>query len=202
MSGGYPIYLFLEHPEWRAIFGISYLAFFAVGMWAASRERKLPRGENRDRGSKGVIYLASFAGIAFAALAPRFFAGARLPVPAAPMFAAAIVLFWLGILTYVWAVVTLGQSFRTSVTLIEGQSLITRGPYRILRHPAYLGGILIFAGIGLGTGNWVALAGTLLLITAGYAFRIRVEERALAERFGAAFAAHQERTWAVIPLVW
>jgi len=105
VSGGYPIYLFLEHPEWRAIFGVSYLAFFAVGMWAASRERKLPRGENRDRGSKGGIYLASFAAIAFAALAPRFFPGARIPLPAAPMFAASIVLLWSGILTYAWAVI-------------------------------------------------------------------------------------------------
>jgi len=33
-------------------------------------------------------------------------------------------------------------------------------------------------------------------------WRIRVEETALRERFGAEFDAHRKRTWAIIPLVW
>jgi len=113
-----------------------------------------------------------------------------------------MLIYWSGIALYVWCVRTLGTSFRTSVQLLDGQRLVTRGPYRVLRHPAYTGGILIFAGTGLAIGNWLSFAAATLAAVIGYGFRIRVEERALKERFGAEFEANRRRTWAVIPLVW
>ena len=88
------------------------------------------------------------------------------------------------------------------MTLLDGQKLVTRGPYRLLRHPAYTGGILVFAGVGLSTGNWISFAAALLAVGLAYAWRIHVEEIALRERFGAEFEAQRRRTWAVIPLLW
>jgi protein-S-isoprenylcysteine O-methyltransferase len=99
-------------------------------------------------------------------------------------------------------VLTLGAFFRTSVQLLDGQRLVTRGPYRLLRHPAYTGGILVFAGVGLSTGNWISTAVAPLAVAIAYAWRIHVEERALRERFGAEFETHRRRTWAVLPPVW
>jgi protein-S-isoprenylcysteine O-methyltransferase len=195
-------YLFLANPLWTAIFWITYAAFFAVGMWAASRERNMAKGENRDRGSKGVVYIFSFLGMGAAFLLAWYFPTARIALSPLPVFTTGIVLVWTGVALYAWAVQTLGTSFRTSVTLLEGQRLITKGPYRILRHPAYTGGILIFAGIGLAIGNWLSFAAASLAAVIAYGVRIRVEERALRERFGAEFEANRRRTWAVIPLVW
>jgi protein-S-isoprenylcysteine O-methyltransferase len=195
-------YLFLANPLWTATFWVTYAAFFAVGMWAASREREMAKGENRDRGSKGVVYVFSFLGMGSAFLLAWYVPQARIALPALPVFATGIVLVWAGVALYIWAVQTLGTSFRTSVTLLDGQRLITRGPYRILRHPAYTGGILIFAGIGLDIGNWLSFAAMTLAAVTAYAVRIRVEEKALRERFGAEFEANKKRTWAVIPLVW
>ena len=111
-------------------------------------------------------------------------------------------MFWVGLLLYTWAVLTLGAFFRVSVQLLDGQRLVTSGPYRLLRHPAYTGGILIFTGIGLATGNWISVAAATLSVTIAYAWRIHVEEIALRERFGAEFEAQRRRTWAVIPLIW
>lgn len=194
-------YLFLAHPLWTAAFWISMLAFFGLGAWMGRRERSLARGENRDRGSRMAIYLLSICGMALAFAVASAVPSARIMLPSEAVFGAAMICFWGGFALYFWSVTTLGHAFRTSVTLLDDHQLITRGPYRLLRHPAYTGGILIFAGIGLAIGNWLSVVGAVVFVLAGYLLRIRVEEAALRERFGAAFDAHAGRTWKIIPLV-
>jgi len=51
-------------------------------------------------------------------------------------------------------------------------------------------------------GKLIVAGGAVLPVAIAYAWRIRVEETALRERFGAEFDAHRKRTWAIIPLVW
>jgi protein-S-isoprenylcysteine O-methyltransferase Ste14 len=197
-----PHYLLLERPSWATIFWISYVAFFFATMWVHNRERGKTQGDNRDRGSRPAIYALSLVGALLAFGAPVLFPDARIPLPHALMFYTAIALFWAGTILYPWAAITLGAFFRTSVQLLDGQRLVTRGPYRILRHPAYTAGMLVFTGIGLATGNWLSLVGAMLSVAIAYAWRIRIEEAALRERFGAEFEAQRKRTWAIIPLVW
>jgi protein-S-isoprenylcysteine O-methyltransferase len=197
-----PDYLFNARPLWTIIYWASWAAFFFEVSWVNRRERNASCGDDRDRGSKALIYAASMIGLLCAFAAPSFLPSARIALPPAPVFWTAIGLFWAGVLMYLWAILTLGAFFRTSVQLLEGQRLVTRGPYRLLRHPTYTGGILLFAGIGLATGNWVAALAAPLAVALAYAWRIHVEEIALAERFGAEFEAQRKRTWAVIPLLW
>jgi protein-S-isoprenylcysteine O-methyltransferase Ste14 len=197
-----PVYLFAARPEWAIVFWTSFFAFLVVGTWVQNRERGKAVGEVRDRGSKAIIYLASAIGTFSALALPVWIPFARIALRPEPVFVAAMVLFWAGLLLYVWSVLTLGTHFRTAVQLLKGQRLVTRGPYRLLRHPAYTGGIAVFAGIGLAGGNWLAAIAAPLAVALGYAWRIHVEEIALREKFGAEFDAHRRRTWAVIPLVW
>src|SRR5207249_7180534 len=51
--------------------------------------------------------------------------------------------------------VTLGRFFRREVTIMEGQAIVRRGPYRLIRHPAYLGTIIVVLGLGLAIGGWM-----------------------------------------------
>ena len=197
-----PGYLFAARPLWSAIYWATFIAFFAATSWVQNRERNAARGDMRDRGSKAVIYAGSFVGMAGALLAPAYWPSAKIGLPPEPVFVTAISLIWAGLLLYLWAVLTLGAFFRTSVQLLDGQQLVRRGPYRLLRHPAYTGGILLFAGIGLAAGNWISALIAPLAAIIVYAWRIHVEEIALRERFGEEFERHRQRTWAVIPLLW
>lgn len=197
-----PHYLFLEHASWAATFSAGYVAFFFITCWAFGRERHAARGDNRDRGSRRIIMIFSFVAAALAFAGPHIFPAARIALPHAPIFWLAMVLFFGGTVLYPWAVLTLGAFFRTSVQLLDGQRLVTRGPYRYLRHPAYTAGVLIFTGIGLAVGNWFSVAECFAILLLAYVWRIRVEEAALGERLGAEFESHRRRTWAMIPLVW
>ena len=79
------------------------------------------------------------------------------------------------------ASVAMGSSLAIGPRPKPGGSLVTRGPYRLVRHPAYLGTLLFFAGLSL-LFNWSAL-----VLTAGFAVlwgaQARAEERFLVERF-------------------
>lgn len=116
--------------------------------------------------------------------------------------AASLALFLLGIVLRWWAILVLGRFFTVDVAIHEGHELVTRGPYRLLRHPSYTGALLAFAGLGLTLCNWLALAAFLAPVTAALLLRIHVEERALAAQFGDAWRAHGARTWRLVPFVW
>lgn len=81
-----------------------------------------------------------------------------------------------------------------------GAVLIESGPYRVVRHPIYSGGLLSFVGISL-TLSPAALALTAILAIV-WALKVEVEERFLREA-EPAYVAYCERTPArLIPFVY
>ena len=80
-----------------------------------------------------------------------------------------------------WVLASLGRRWTTRVIIVPGAPLVTRGPYRFLRHPNYLVVALEIPVLPLAFGAWqIALAFGLANL-ALLAHRIRVEERALAD---------------------
>lgn len=99
-----------------------------------------------------------------------------------------------------WARVSMGRSFTVSPEPPAGGELVTRGPFRLVRHPTYLGALLCLAGGSLFR-SWTGLALTaaLALLWAGKA---RVEERHLAARFPA-YAEYRRRVrFRLLPFVY
>jgi len=101
-----------------------------------------------------------------------------------------------------WSIVSLGRYFRREVTIEPGQTIVRRGPYRWLRHPSYTGLALMIAGFGLAIGSWLGAAAALGIVVAGLLPRIRVEEAALAQTFGAEYTAYASSTSRLVPHVW
>ncbi len=72
--------------------------------------------------------------------------------------------------------------------------LVTAGPYRWCRHPLYLSFMLIILGLDLMFGSPAGILVTLLLALPSTIYRARLEEKALADRFGEEWKAYKERT--------
>jgi protein-S-isoprenylcysteine O-methyltransferase Ste14 len=144
----------------------------------------------------------SLAGSIFLGIAVR----GRVPAldTAAPdVFAAAgLVVVWIGLAVRVWAVMTLGRSFSTFVQVDAGQDVVTRGPYRWVRHPSYTGLLFIALGFGLGAGNWLSLAICAVLPPLGLLPRIAVEESELTAVLGEKYRSYQRTTHRLVPGVW
>ena len=180
----------------------SYICWFCMELWVISRDRRRFSGRTADRGSFFGFMIAIPGSLIIA-----FNAAYRLPQlhiglgqPALSWLG--IVMIWSGMAFRLWAILTLGAFFRTSVVVQDGHRLVTAGPYRWFRHPAYTGAIMTMVGLGLALGNGVSLAAMAILPTLAIAFRMRVEERALAEQFGDAYRDFCRTRRAVLPVVW
>lgn len=159
------------------------------------------RGQRRDRGSRLSVFVAMGLSAALALAAVR---GHWLVLPGPLMMwqVSGLFLFVIGMLMRHRAVIWLGDYFRTKVTLLDDHRLVTDGPYARVRHPSYTGVLLNTVGFGLATGNGVALIAFALLPMAALAYRITVEEKALAEHFGPEWQAYRGRTHALIAGLW
>ncbi|HPT16688.1 MAG TPA: isoprenylcysteine carboxylmethyltransferase family protein [Kiritimatiellia bacterium] len=72
----------------------------------------------------------------------------------------------------------------------RASKLVTTGIYRISRNPMYAGLLCVLAGGALALGNALALLAPAAFVAYMNRFQIRPEERALREKFGAAFDAY------------
>jgi protein-S-isoprenylcysteine O-methyltransferase Ste14 len=70
-----------------------------------------------------------------------------------------------------------------------------------VRHPAYSGSLLFSFGLVLLANSLIALAIFILFFIPWLAWRIRREEKALAEEFGKQFLDYKERTKLLVPKV-
>ena len=197
-----PIFLFAQDPQWASIFYASYGAWAVMELTILMRDARAARGEKRDAGSRFAFMVFIPAGLFAAWAAPFYWPMMRIALPPRATFYTAIGLIWAGMALRLWAVITLGRFFRTSVFIHQDHKLVTSGPYRLLRHPSYTGAIVTLAGIGAALGNWISILAAAGGIFIACAIRIIVEERSLAEQFGEEFAAQKRRTWAIIPFIW
>lgn len=94
----------------------------------------------------------------------------------------------------------LGASFTYTVHTAANQAVIDTGPYRFVRHPSYTGGFLFALGLTIALTDWLAPLMAVFLVL-GYAWRIRVEEAALAQELGESYRQYMGRIKRVIPFV-
>jgi protein-S-isoprenylcysteine O-methyltransferase Ste14 len=115
---------------------------------------------------------------------------------------AGLVIIWLGLVIRVWSIVVLGRSFRTTVEVDVAQPVMSRGPYRWVRHPSYTGVLLIAAGYGLALSTWPGLLVCLVLPEVAILRRIGVEEAELARVIGDPYRKYRDHTKRLIPGLW
>lgn len=104
-----------------------------------------------------------------------------VPADAAPHW------FWLALFAALqvgraWVIASLGPYWTTRIVTLPQAPLIKRGPYRFLRHPNYLVVALEIPALPLAFGAWPIALIFGLANLALLAWRIRVEDMALANR--------------------
>jgi protein-S-isoprenylcysteine O-methyltransferase Ste14 len=185
---------------------VSPLARLTLAAWALVevgvrvRERVQGKGRTaRDRGTRVLIAISLGAAIV-AALGARS-AAPELRMPALLRMAGVVVMS-LGLALRIWAIASLGSSFRSTVEVEPGQSVVSSGPFRWIRHPSYAGLLLILAGLGAALGNWLSFAACVALPLPAIVWRIHVEEAELGRVLGPAYGTYQSGRARLIPGVW
>jgi len=181
------------------LLGVS--AFWVVSEIALAALRRSGSGATRkDAGSLVILNTVIYASVALGMFLGMTGRGrVSLPAPALWLGLGAIVA---GLAVRWWAVLTLRRFFTVDVAIHADHRLVEGGPYRFVRHPAYVGMLISFAGLALCASSWVSALVILVPIAAALLYRIRVEERALLGAFPSEYREYAARTARLLPGVY
>ncbi len=87
------------------------------------------------------------------------------------------------------------------IDVFAGQTVISSGPYALIRHPMYVGGLIMFVGMPLALGSWWGLLVLAAMIPA-LIWRLLDEEEFLTENLPGYAKYRQKVTWRLVPFVW
>ena len=140
------------------------------------------------------------AGILSTTLSPAL---RHLPLRPLPRFAApvGVALQATGLGLRIWSMRTLGSSYSRTLRAEEEQRVVDDGPYRLIRHPGYLGSLLIWTGFGLTSGSLPVVLTVSGLIGRAYRHRIAAEEDLLCRDL-TGYLEYSGRTKKLIPFIW
>ena len=113
-----------------------------------------------------------------------------------------VVIMISGIIFRRYAISVLGKFFTATVQIQKDHELIKAGPYHYIRHPSYLGILILTLGLGIALANWISLLLCIVLPVIGVMQRIKVEEKELEQHFGNRYLDYRKNTWRVIPHIY
>jgi protein-S-isoprenylcysteine O-methyltransferase Ste14 len=191
---------------------LGYFTIALSAVWFATeininiRKRSRGASEGRDRLSFIILWLTTIISITVAVLIkvhPEIVGSIGRITLLSPLIGYfGCLLMVLGLVIRLIAIATLRQQFTVDVSIVEDHKIIDAGIYGVIRHPAYLGSLVSFFGLGLALENWVGLIVVFFLPLAAISYRIHVEEKALTDHFGLAYQEYARRTKRLIPKVY
>ncbi len=179
--------------------GIAYGAGGVIYLW---RNRNIDNSARSEAGNRSFWWiLPGFLVIFFAPPLEFLHLPAFLP-RGIGMELAGLLIILLGMAMRIWTRLTIGGMYSGYVQIRVHHILVTEGPYHYVRHPGYAGFVLMALGLAIGYSSWIGLAAIPLLLLPGLAYRMKVEEHLLAEKFGEEYREYARRTRALIPGIW
>ncbi|WP_220100745.1 methyltransferase family protein [Chitinophaga oryzae] len=166
--------------------------------WLALRNRtreNIQFRTNRQRWLAATGYVLIFTGLYLPLLT-----GARLLPAWWSLQATGVLLCIAGIGLCIWSRLLLGVNWSGGVAAKRDHELVTKGPYRVVRHPIYTGFLMALTGTSLVTGGGAAIVVTVVCALGLY-LKITREETLLNELFPGAYAAYRQRTRKLIPFL-
>jgi protein-S-isoprenylcysteine O-methyltransferase Ste14 len=164
------------------------------------KERLKPAGPTQDPAAMVAIRLAAFASVCVL-VADRRWLHWSDTVPLAAE--------WLGLLVFALAgalvvrSITANRFFSSAVRIQtdRGHQLVTTGPYAYVRHPGYLGMIMIVPAVTLTGGSWIASA-IALVYSALIVRRAAIEDRFLQQNLDGYRDYAARVGYRLVPGVW
>jgi protein-S-isoprenylcysteine O-methyltransferase Ste14 len=118
------------------------------------------------------------------------------------LFIAGCLIVIIGLIIRVSAILKLKQLFTYTVTNLENHELIESGLYKVIRHPAYLGQLIVFMGTSVCLSNWLSILLMMIPVVSGYLYRINIEEQFMSSQMGQKYSDYKKRTKKLIPYVY
>jgi protein-S-isoprenylcysteine O-methyltransferase Ste14 len=93
----------------------------------------------------------------------------------------------------------LGKSFTVDVAITDSANLKTNGIYERIRHPSYLGILLVVLGFSCTMNSLFSFLVLFVPVFVAVSYRIGIEEKVLIAEFGDSYSGYKSRTKKIIP---
>lgn len=100
------------------------------------------------------------------------------------------------------SIIQLKKAFTVDVAINSAHELKTDGLYSIIRHPSYLGLLLIMTGEAVSMDSPGSFIAVVLPVTIAIFYRIHVEEQLLENEFGDLYGIYRLNTKRIIPFIY
>lgn len=100
----------------------------------------------------------------------------------------------------VWSFKTLGDNYSQDIMVKKNHELITKGPFKLIRHPQYLCQILLDLGATAATLSYI-VGGFALIEIPIYIMRASMEDKLLAKHFAEKFSEYKKKSGFMIPFI-
>ncbi len=188
---------------WLTLFFAASAAgtFHLLARDPALLRRRLTAGPaaETERSQRVIMTLATLAFFALLAVSglDRRFAWSNVPVAVA-IAGDALTVAGFAIIFRVYR----ENSFAAAtIAVAADQPLVTTGPYAIVRHPMYAGGLVMLAGMPPALGSWWGLLALAVMLPA-LVWRLVDEERLLSRRLPGYAEYRAALRWRLLPGIW
>jgi protein-S-isoprenylcysteine O-methyltransferase Ste14 len=162
------------------------------------RVRAGPRAESAPL-QKAIQALAAptFVGLFLVASLDHRFSWSHVPLTVTILGEIAVALGFL----LVFAVFRVNTYTAATIEVAGGQTVVSAGPYAIVRHPMYVGALILLAGTPLALGTWWPLV-LLVPLTVVIVIRLLDEETYLTAHLPGYAEYRQRVRFRLLPLIW
>ncbi len=112
-----------------------------------------------------------------------------------------LILTGIGLVLIFWSGMALGKMYSPEVTIQKNHHLVITGLYGHIRHPRYLGAVLVALGLSFLFRSWVGMAASIPVLGV-ILLRIKDEEVFMHQEFGAEWEAYCIQSWRLIPYLY
>jgi protein-S-isoprenylcysteine O-methyltransferase Ste14 len=179
----------------KTLINVWLVGEIAIALFTTTRRGK---GKLYDHGTQIILWVVIVASFKIVEWMHKVFP-VDMPGSYSWLRPAALGILILGLGIRAVAIVTLGRAFSANVAMRTGQKLQRSGLYGLVRHPSYLGLVLIFFACALHGRTWACFAVALVPPTLALLYRMHVEETALRLVFGAEYEDYIRCTKRLIP---
>ncbi len=180
---------------------VPLLALAGAMLLAVNGHREGTKARARPPGRDRAPVVANFGAFGLFVVSLLVFSGTSTTSGALLLAASGSLLALAGVAVVVRSRAALGAAWSFEPRADQVTGLVTTGPYRLVRHPIYLGLALLCLGEALAFASWPATMIALCGVVPTLVWRARAEERLLGRIFGEGYASYRKRTKMIIPHV-
>lgn len=114
----------------------------------------------------------------------------------------ALIIYGLGLALRYWSLILLGENFSRDVEVSRDQVLVSKGSYKFIRHPLYLGLFLLTIAVPLFVGNIIVFFISIVVMFIAINARIKEEERFMGDALGDRYISWKNKRYKFLPFIY